>query len=151
LARALLRIGYDDDFAVIAASSAPIQLRLERIPGWRSLRFDAAAGTLFAPAGVSIDLGSIGKALAADLAAAAAVAAMGGGGALVSLGGDLAIAGDIPEDGWPVRIADDSSLPPDAAVQEQPSEVIALRGGAGRDLQQQWSGAAAGPRAPSIT
>lgn len=130
IGQALLRIGYDDDFAVVAASSAPIELQLERAPGWRALRFDAATRTFQAPRGVTIDLGSTGKALAADLAAAAAVAAMGSHGALVSLGGDLAIAGVVPDDGWPVRVAEDSSIAPDAAVPGQRSEVVTIREGA---------------------
>jgi thiamine biosynthesis lipoprotein len=130
IGEALLRIGYDDDFSVIAASGNPIELRLERVPGWRTLRFDSAVRTLLAPRGVSIDLGSTGKALAADLAAEAAVEAMGGGGALVSLGGDLAIAGAVPPDGWQVRIAEDSTLPPDAALPGQATEVVTLRTGA---------------------
>lgn len=131
IGQALLRIGYDDDFAIIAASSAPIELRLERAPGWQALRFDPVAGTIRAPLGVSIDLGSTGKALAADLAAEAAVAAMGGGGALVSLGGDLAVAGSVPADGWHVRIAEDSSTPPDAAMTPgEPAEAVTIRGGA---------------------
>jgi Membrane-associated lipoprotein involved in thiamine biosynthesis len=128
--QALLRIGYDADFAVIAASSSPIELRLERAPGWRTLRFDPEARTLRAPRGVSIDLGSTGKALAADLAAEAAVAAMGGGGALVSLGGDLAIAGVVPVDGWQVRIAEDSSIPPDAEIPGERTEAVTIRTGA---------------------
>jgi thiamine biosynthesis lipoprotein len=125
IGRALLRIGYDADFATVTTSSAPIELRMERVAGWQSLRFDAAARTFRAPLGVELDLGSTGKALAADLAAAAAVAAMGRGGVLVSLGGDLAIAGDVPADGWPILTADDSSVPPTRG-----GETIALRGGA---------------------
>ena len=157
IGQALLRIGYDNDFAVIAAASAAIELRLERAPGWRMLRFDPVARTLRAPQGVSIDLGSTGKALAADLAAAAAVAAMdarsswasaadrgddrAGAGALVSIGGDLAMAGSVPADGWQVRIAEDSSLPPDAVLPGQPAEVVTVRQGAiatSSTMVRQW-------------
>lgn len=127
--RALIRIGYDGDFAVISRRSEPIELRLERVPGWRTLDFDASAGTLRAPQGVEIDLGSTGKALAADIAAAAAVEAMDGGGALVSLGGDVSIAGATPADGWTVRAADDSAMRPGRAIPGRPSEVIAVRDG----------------------
>lgn len=124
IGRALLRIGYDADFATVAAGTEPIELRAERVAGWRSLRFDPAARTLRAPAGVELDLGSTGKALAADLAASAALAAIGGGGVLVSLGGDLAIAGDAPDGGWPVLAADSSVEP------ARHGEVIAIRDGA---------------------
>ena len=130
IGRALIRIGYDDDFAVIATRSEPIQLRLERVPGWRTLDFDTGAGTIRTPPGVEIDLGSTGKALAADLAAAAAVDAMGGGGALVSLGGDIATAGTPPAEGWDIRVADDSATPPDAEIADDQADVITIRGGA---------------------
>ncbi|HJP90182.1 MAG TPA: FAD:protein FMN transferase [Candidatus Limnocylindrales bacterium] len=125
IGRALLRIGYDADFATVATGTAAIELRMERVAGWQSLRFDPVARTIRVPAGVELDLGSTGKALAADLAATAAAEAMGRGGVLVSLGGDLAIAGDVPEDGWPVLAADDSSIEP-----RRGGEVIAVRGGA---------------------
>lgn len=121
---ALQRIGYDEDFSRIIERSDPIVLRLERIPGWRALRFDERARSLWAPPGVELDLGATGKALAADLAAAAALEAMGEGGALVSLGGDLAVAGDVPDGGWRVLAADDSATPP-----ETEGEVIAVRSG----------------------
>lgn len=124
IGRALLRLGYDADFATVARGSAPIELRMERTAGWRSLRFDPSARTLRVPAGVELDFGSTGKALAADLAAAAALAAMGRGGVLVSLGGDLAVAGDAPADGWPV-LAAESSLEP-----ARHGEVVAIRDGA---------------------
>lgn len=123
--RALRRIGYDDDFARVLERSDPIVLTIERVPGWRVLRFDPIRRELWAPPGVELDLGSTGKALAADLAAAAAITAMGRGGALVSLGGDVAVAGDVPDGGWRILAAEDSSTPP-----ERPGEVIAMRAGA---------------------
>jgi thiamine biosynthesis lipoprotein len=136
IGRALNRIGYDDDFAVIATRdvgrAAPIRLRIERVPGWRTLAFDADAATIRAPQGVEIDLGSTGKALAADLAAAAALEAMGGAeaGVLVSLGGDIAIAGAVPPGGWAIRVTHDSTTPPDADVPGEDTDVIAIREGA---------------------
>jgi thiamine biosynthesis lipoprotein len=47
------------------------------------------------------------------------------GGVLISLGGDIATAGDIPAGGWRVLVAEDSDAPPDSD-----GEVIALNGGA---------------------
>ena len=76
------------------------------------------------PAGVELDLGSTGKALAADLAARTALAAVGVGGVLVSLGGDIAMAGTPPSGGWRIRIAEDSRVSPDAD-----GEVICLPAG----------------------
>jgi thiamine biosynthesis lipoprotein len=122
--RAMRRIGYDDDFDRLARSGGPIPLRIEPIPGWTTVAFDPIARTIRTPPRVEIDLGSTGKALAADLAAEAALREVGGG-VLVSLGGDIATAGTPPVGGWAVLVADDSSTPPDAD-----GEVVALRSGA---------------------
>ena len=103
--------GYDSDFATVPADGGPIALIAERIPGWRAVRFHEPARTLWLPRGVELDLGSTAKALAADLAAAAALEAAGGGGVLVSLGGDLAVAGEAPPHGWPIQVSEDSRAP----------------------------------------
>jgi thiamine biosynthesis lipoprotein len=63
---------------------------------------------------VELDLGATAKALAADRAVRSVHEATGVG-ALVSLGGDIAVAGEPPGQGWPVRIADDSAAPLDSA------------------------------------
>jgi thiamine biosynthesis lipoprotein len=65
------------------------------------------------PTGIEIDLGATAKALAADLAAAAALKAVGAGGVLVSLGGDIAVAGNPPVQGWAVQASEDSNAPID--------------------------------------
>ncbi len=57
-----------------------------------------------------LDLGSSAKALAADRAAGRIAHALGSG-ALVSLGGDVAVAGTPPPGGWPVGIARESATP----------------------------------------
>jgi thiamine biosynthesis lipoprotein ApbE len=123
--RAMRAVGYDDDFDRIRTRTDPISIRLEPIPGWQAIQFDSRARTLGVPKGIEIDLGSTGKALASDLAATAALAAMGRGGVLVSLGGDIATAGDIPAGGWRILVAEDSDTPPDSI-----GEVIALHDGA---------------------
>jgi thiamine biosynthesis lipoprotein len=116
--------GYDDDFSRIAPQRGPVNLRAWRVPGWQAIRFDRRSRTVLLPAGVELDLGSTGKALAADLAARAAFAAAGAGGLLVSLGGDIATAGTPPAGGWRIHVAEDSSVPPDAE-----GEVICLPAG----------------------
>jgi thiamine biosynthesis lipoprotein ApbE len=123
--RAMRAVGYDDDFDRVRTRTEPISIRLEPIPGWQVIRFDSRARTIGVPKGVEIDLGSTGKALASDLAAAAALAAMGQGGVLVSLGGDIAMAGDVPAGGWRILVAEDSDTPP-----ASDGEVIALHHGA---------------------
>jgi len=122
---ALRAIGYDDDFGRIATNGARLTIHLEPIPGWRTVRFDRARRTVRLRPGVELDLGSTGKALAADLAAEAALRAMDGGGVLVSLGGDIATAGAAPTGGWRVLAADRSDASPDGD-----GEVIALHAGA---------------------
>jgi thiamine biosynthesis lipoprotein len=101
--------GYDRDFASILADGPPISLSVNQVPGWQAIQFDEAARIVSIPPGVEIDLGATAKALAADLAAAAAHEAMGAGGVLVSLGGDIAVAGDPPAEGWAVQTSEDSN------------------------------------------
>jgi len=101
--------GYDRDFADIPADTSPIQLAVSHVPGWRAILFDERARTVSVPRGVEIDLGATAKALASDLGAAAALEAVGSGGALVSLGGDIALAGEAPLDGWAVQTSEDSN------------------------------------------
>ncbi|MGH7749496.1 MAG: FAD:protein FMN transferase, partial [Candidatus Dormibacteria bacterium] len=102
-----------------------IRLYSERVPGWRAVHLDLRSRTARVPRGVEIDLGATAKALASDLAATAALAAMGGeGGVLVSLGGDIALAGEPPAGGWTIQISEDSSDALDDA-----SEKVRLQGG----------------------
>lgn len=110
----LAALGYDRDFAAVPADSGAA-LVVRRVPGWRSVELDPAAGTVRVPAGTVLDLGATAKAYAADRAAAGAAAAAGCG-VLVSLGGDVAVAGPPPPAGWLVRLADDSAAPPDPAL-----------------------------------
>lgn len=63
-------------------------------------------GFVTLPAAMAIDAGGIGKGLAADLACTQLMT-HGAGGALISIGGDLAAAGDGPEvNGWRIDIED---------------------------------------------
>jgi FAD:protein FMN transferase len=100
---ALIALGYDRDFESVHDRGA---IRIAAVPGWRTVNLDLARGTVQLGRGVTLDLGATAKALAADRAAGAAHDAAGCG-ALVGLGGDIAIAGQAPADGWPVRVTDD--------------------------------------------
>jgi FAD:protein FMN transferase len=107
----LIRMGYDRDFAALTSFGAPAGVPVPA-PGWRSVQLDPAASCARIPPGVRLDLGATAKALAADRAARAAAEATGGG-VLVSLGGDIAVAGDPPPEGWAVGLADAHDAPAD--------------------------------------
>lgn len=72
-------------------------------PGCDGIEVDTRLDLVRLPAGVGIDPGGIGKGLAADLVATAAVD-LGADGAMVSLGGDLRVAGTPPPDGWEIEL-----------------------------------------------
>jgi thiamine biosynthesis lipoprotein len=68
------------------------------------LVLDPAGGTVVVPPGLALDPGGIGKGLAADLAVAT-LRSRGAAGALVSIGGDLAMSGHgVTDLGWLVRV-----------------------------------------------
>jgi thiamine biosynthesis lipoprotein len=131
IGRAIRVAGYDDDFSRIALEGPHpalprergrqmrptergrgMQLRAEHVPGWQAIRLDRGSRTVWLPQGVELDLGSTGKALAADLAATAAMRAAAEGGVLVSLGGDIGTAGKPPSGGWRILVAEDSRVKP---------------------------------------
>jgi FAD:protein FMN transferase len=74
--------------------------------GWRTIHFDPEGPSVRVPAGIALDLGASAKAWAADRGVRMA-AESGACGALVSIGGDIALAGPAPAQGWPVRVTDD--------------------------------------------
>ena len=74
------------------------------IAGWRSVVVDAQRSIVTLPAGTRLDLGATAKAWAVDRICDAIWRQLGCG-ALVSLGGDLAVRG-APEGGFDVGIAD---------------------------------------------
>ena len=126
---ALIALGYDRDFVAIGAASAPAAgpvpgaAEPEPVPGWRSVTLEGTV--LGLAAGVRLDLGATAKGLGSDRAAAAAYRTCGRGGLLVSLGGDIAVAGQPPVGGWPVAVADSSD--PDRGA---PDQVVRLTAGA---------------------
>jgi thiamine biosynthesis lipoprotein len=103
---AVCGLGYDRDFAALpqgaAGEAAPPEPGY--VPGWQSVRLDGRRLRL--GAGVRLDLGATAKGLGSDRAARAAADCVPGGGVLVSLGGDIAVAGEAPLGGWPVLVSD---------------------------------------------
>jgi FAD:protein FMN transferase len=134
--RALISLGYDRDFAMLARAGddidaagedgvavSPRARPLASVPGWRAVTVDPGRSTIRVAGGVTLDLGATAKALAADRAAAEASAAAGCG-VIVSFGGDLAIVGPPPPEGWRIRVTDDHRAGFDA-----PGQWISLGSG----------------------
>jgi len=101
---ALCALGYDRDFVAIRGDGA-MPRGPARVPGWQSVRLDGRRLRLAAD--TRLDLGATAKGLGADRAAREAALAVPAGGVLVSLGGDIAVAGEAPVGGWPVLVADE--------------------------------------------
>jgi len=99
----LRALGWDRDFALVATGRA--DFRLVPAAGRNAVHLDSVRGVVRTAPGVELDLGATAKALAADRAARAA-AASARSPVLVSLGGDVAVAG-APLGGWAIRVADD--------------------------------------------
>ena len=121
--QALIALGYDRDFELVRAAGRPARPRLAAVPGWQTVQIDESSHRVRLPRGVSLDLGATAKALCADRAAAAALQSAGCG-VLVSLGGDLAIAGPAPREGWRIRVTDDHRADVSA-----PGQWVALSSG----------------------
>lgn len=124
--RALAGLGYDRDFAdVRAAGDAPPRLTgaVGPVPGWRSVHVDRDTRKAWLGRGAQIDLGATAKAWAADRCAEQ-IADRLGCGTLVSLGGDVAVAGQPVEGGWRVGVTDDHAAPAGA-----PGQTVSISGG----------------------
>ena len=121
--QALTAAGYDRDFAELRAGPLPGPGPASPVAGWRAVRLDQPARTVRLDRGAQLDLGATAKAWAADRCARL-IAARTGCGALVSLGGDIAVAGPPPGGGWRVRTTDDHAAGPDA-----PGQTVSIRSG----------------------
>lgn len=121
LGHSLTALGYDRDFTIVPGSSAdPVAVPAPgSTGGWRDVEVDLA-GAVRVPPGQLLDLGATAKAWAADLVADA-VHRQTGGTVVVSLGGDVRVAGSAG-DGWPIEITE---RPPDANTTDAPSCVAA--------------------------
>ncbi len=129
--QALAEIGYDRDFAVLQAAERQVAGEPPRrparpaasVPGWRNVRLDRGRLLAQLSNGAQLDLGATAKAWAADRCAET-IAAEAGCGVLVSLGGDIAVAGPPPADGWRVRVTDDHAAGP-----QLPGQTVTIRSG----------------------
>lgn len=130
LGHALVAVGYDRDIAlVIAGSTDPAGFPVPaRAGAWREILLDPAGGVRV-PTGCALDLGATAKAWAADLIANT-VAAETDSTVVISLGGDVAVAG--PGDGWPVAISEIIDDPADAEIVHLPYGGLATSSTAAR-------------------
>jgi FAD:protein FMN transferase len=120
--KAMEALGYDRDIDRI--ESRPLQTAdLGPVPGFRHLHLERKGKRARIPKGVRLDLGSSAKALLADRAALHIANALRSG-SLVSVGGDIAVAGDPPPEGWVIGIAVDS-----AAGADEAEQIVAIRQG----------------------
>ena len=116
-------LGYDRDIAEIPAYGVILAVPA---PGWRSIELDEENCRVRVGPGIRLDLGATAKAWTADTAAAAITAATGSG-CLVSIGGDVAVAGPPPPGGWRIRVEDVTGDPDTAPV--GPAAVVTITDG----------------------
>jgi thiamine biosynthesis lipoprotein len=120
---ALSGLGYDRDLDEITTHGIVVATPA---PGWRTIELDEDGCRVRVAPGVRLDLGATAKAWTADTAAGAVTAATGSG-CLVSIGGDIAVAGTAPHGGWRVRVEDVTGDPDAAPV--GPCVVVSLHDG----------------------
>lgn len=115
----MLATGYDRTYRLVDRDGPAVAIAFAPAPGWQRVQLDDETGRVRLAPDVLLDLGATAKGLAADLASEAAAAATGCG-VLLSLGGDISVAGTAPDEGWPVRLSDnaDPDLPADAPAEE---------------------------------
>ena len=109
---ALVATGYDADLDVVQArDAAPHPPAPRPGKGWQAVEFVRTARRITTPRGVLIDLGATAKAHAADRISRLLSDRLPGG-FLVNLGGDIAVSGALPADGWQIGVqaADGSVL-----------------------------------------
>ena len=103
---ALRAIGYDRTFADVSRND-PAPVQPAAVPGFGVIELDPAHRRVTVPVGVEIDLGGIGKGLAADLTVVG-LRRRGIMSASVSFGGDLRVTGPGPDDDavWLTEVED---------------------------------------------
>jgi len=111
--KAMRLAGYDRTFSRIALRDGTL-VAATFVPcgRWAEIELDPDSRTARLPVGVELDLGASAKALTADRIAHD-ISESTGSGVLVSLGGDIALAGSAPTGGWVVGLADDHSIAAD--------------------------------------
>ncbi|ALG09039.1 FAD:protein FMN transferase [Kibdelosporangium phytohabitans] len=117
----MITLGYDRTFAQVP-KRGPVTAGIDTPPvrqAWRDIK--VTGDTVTVPSGVEVDLGATAKAWAADLAARR-IAGETKAGVLVNLGGDIAVAGRAPDEGWSVRVTADHTS-------DEGGQVVAIDSG----------------------
>ncbi len=139
--KAMRLAGYDRTFSRVALRDGSL-VAATFVPSgrWAEIELDPNERSARVPTGVELDLGASAKALAADRIARE-ISETTGSGVLISLGGDIAVSGPGPEEGWVVGLAEDHSVPPD----EAPTRVAIDSGGlASSGIRVRWWRTASG-------
>jgi FAD:protein FMN transferase len=101
----MMSLGYDRSIIELEASDLPAGA-VSAAPGCEGIEINRNLRTAKLAAGVSVDVGGIGKGLAADVLYEE-LRHMGALGASVSMGGDVRVGGLAPNGiGWPIGIGD---------------------------------------------
>jgi thiamine biosynthesis lipoprotein len=102
---ALERSGYDRSFELVE-DDATLAPPPRPAPGCSEIRVDHVGNTVELPVGSNLDLGGIGKGLAADLIATGLIE-RGASGACVAMGGDVRVVGSPPDGvAWAIPVED---------------------------------------------
>ena len=98
--------GYDRTFALVRSRDGwHVTTRPAVRRRWREIELTGDPPAVRVPDGVELDLGATAKALAADRAATRISRELHAG-VLVSLGGDVAVSGRPPAEGWCILVSD---------------------------------------------
>jgi FAD:protein FMN transferase len=121
---ALVALGYDRDIDEVVSAGGPGLFEVPRpAAGCSAIELDAVHRRVRLRRDVRIDLGATAKAQCVDRAVHR-IATETGAGALVSIGGDVGVAGPAPPDGWSVAVTDNARAATPAA-----GCVVAIREG----------------------
>lgn len=122
--KALVAAGYDTDLTTVLAREGDGRHYLAGpVPSWRDVWLDPDRRLVRLAHGAELDLGSTAKAWSADHCAELIARDLDCG-TLVSLGGDVAVAGPPPGGGWQVKATDDH-----AATADAPGQTVTIRSG----------------------
>ncbi|HEV2528733.1 MAG TPA: FAD:protein FMN transferase [Thermomicrobiales bacterium] len=117
---ALEAAGYDRSFEQIESEGASRRRRPVPAGRWDEITYDRDRLWVHVPEGVRLDFGGIGKGFAVDEALRTMPPVRGG--VLINAGGDLAVRGDPPVDGWRISVSE--------ASHDRIEMVVALHAGA---------------------